>query len=149
MWNDELMHYGRSKKDGAPIGTGNWRRTARALTTPSIKNGKDKPNISPAEKVVRETQRGVEDTQNIVNSVERMKMRNQPADPEMSQWSDAELRERINRINLEQTYANLTKADTTKGFETAKDILEVVGSVVAITGGAVAIYSTLANLKKN
>jgi len=26
--NDELYHYGRSKKDGAPIGTGNWRRNS-------------------------------------------------------------------------------------------------------------------------
>ena len=29
MRNDELYHYGRSKKDGAPgVGTGNWRRNS-------------------------------------------------------------------------------------------------------------------------
>lgn len=176
--DDELIHWGRSKRDGAPgVGTGNWRRQGgvvditslksksdsekrekretnkkalkakvnKALTQ-NIKGGKDKPNISPAEKVAKDTKNIVDETSNITKTLADLKrMRNKE---DLSSISDEELRARINRLNMEVQYDNLTSKNTQNGYDKATEILSVVGSVVGIVGSTVAIAATVHNWNK-
>lgn len=64
-------------------------------------------------------------------------------DPKIKQMTDDDLRRTVNRLNLEKQYSDLTRKDTTSGFEKVKDILAIVGSVSAITVAGVNLYSSL------
>ena len=61
--------------------------------------------------------------------------------------SDQELRDRINRMNLEKQYENLVEEDYSRGHITAEDILSTVGSLVTI-GGSVATMIAVASMVK-
>lgn len=117
------------------------------LTSPTIKAGKDKPNISPAEKMLKEGDKVLDEFDKGLDSLSRLAQRNQKGDDTASKLTDAELRKTIERLNLEKQYNALTAKDTSKGYETTKDVLSVVGSVVAIGAGVASIYGTIKNLK--
>lgn len=91
--------------------------------TPSIKNGKDKPSISPAEKIVKESEK-------LADKGKKIKNRKEPR--ESKSLSETELRSRINRMKLEKEYEDLKTEDLERGKVTAKDILEITGDVLAI-----------------
>jgi len=79
-----------------------------------------------------------------INAVANMKRRgSKPTNPVAKKMTDDELRRVINRMNLEKQYSDLTRKDTSKGLETAKDILGIIGSVAAITVAGVNLYSSL------
>ena len=62
--------------------------------------------------------------------------------------SDKELRERINRMNLEKQFDQLMDEDYDRGHITADDILETVGSVVQIGGSIATMIAVAALIKK-
>ena len=57
--------------------------------------------------------------------------------------TDEELRQRVNRMNLEQQYARLASNERAVardlGFVVAKDVIATVGAVVGIVGGTLTI----------
>lgn len=65
---------------------------------------------------------------------------------EIHKMSDDELRRRINRIQMERQYANLTASDRNSGRERAIEILETTGLVIGIAGGTLGIAATVKNL---
>lgn len=70
---------------------------------------------------------------------------------DLSQMSDKELRERINREVLEQQYnklfADTSAAQVSKGRALLQDTLDVAGSLLAITGSALSIALAIKKLK--
>ena len=68
--------------------------------------------------------------------IARMYKNKSTKDSPSKTMSDAELRERINRMNLERQYDMLTGADTRRGAEVAEKILLTTGSLVTIGVGA-------------
>lgn len=50
----------------------------------------------------------------------------------VSEMSDKELRERLNRINMEQQYKNLNPSKLNKGYKAVKTALAVAGTAIAI-----------------
>lgn len=113
----------------------------------SIKSGKDKPNISPAEKVAKETKNTMDNAQNIARSAGKLRKMTTPQENRAKGLSDEELRRRINRINMERQYNDLTSQDTGKGFEVASEILSITGSVASIAVSAATVYALTRNLK--
>ena len=67
---------------------------------------------------------------------------------ELSEMSDQELRARINRLSMEQQYADLNPSRTSRGAARAKTILEVAGSVAAIGASAAGIALAIMQMKK-
>ena len=66
-----------------------------------------------------------------------------------SNLSDKELQEKINRLNLERAYGDLS-GDTTyvkTGKEKAREILQTAGATLAIASTAIAIYAQLRGFK--
>ena len=66
-----------------------------------------------------------------------------------SNLSDQELRDRINRLQLEDNYGRLT-GDTKyvkSGSEKAREFLQTAGALLAITGSAVALANTIADMQ--
>ena len=111
-----------------------------------IKQGKDKPTISPAEKVIKETGNVATETGKIITTAKKAKgIKN---GREVKQLSDQELRKRIDRLNLEKQYESLVEEDYRRGHITADDILSTVGSVVSIGGSIAAMLAVAAMVKK-
>lgn len=66
--------------------------------------------------------------------------------PDASTMTDDELRQVINRLNMEQQYDRLrTETYTSKGAQAVKDIMSVAGSALVVAGSATAI---IANMQK-
>lgn len=167
MKNDELSHYGilgqkwgvrrfqpypKGHKNGKEIGEARKAKRKKfnnVVFTQNIKNGKDKPNISPGEKVLKDTKNIINSTRDIAQATKRIKDRHTSYDRSgLSKMSDKELRDTINRLNLEKQYINLTEKDTSKGFETAMDIIDLTGGIVGIAAGTAGIMATIYGIKK-
>lgn len=112
----------------------------------SVKGGKDKPNITPAEKVLKDTSKGVDAAHDIVRVVERRKKRSQ--EHPSKKMSDEDLQRAIRRMELEQRYDNLSDRDISTGFEATHDILDVVGDTLQIALSAASIAFIAKQLKK-
>ena len=67
---------------------------------------------------------------------------------EMNRMSDAELRARINRMDMERRYAELNPSKTARGAQKAKTILAVAGSIAAIGGSVASIALAYQTLKE-
>lgn len=61
--------------------------------------------------------------------------------------SDADLRSRINRLNMERQYADFMNSETTsKGRERVKSILSIAGQALAVTSSALGIALSIKKL---
>lgn len=117
------------------------------------KRGKDKPPVSPAETVLNKTKEGVDSAQDISRTLSRLE-KNKKNDAirsknekDLSEMSDDEIRARINRMNLERQYNELTTRDTRSGLDTVTDILGIAKDVVVVVGGVATIAATYQTLK--
>lgn len=109
----------------------------------TIKGGKDRPNVSPAEKVLSETGRIVDESRKLNKALRKNKDVSNPA----RKLSDDELRKRIQRLELEKRYNDLNQTDINKGKMAFDDYLSIIGSVVMIGSSAATIYATIRNSK--
>lgn len=61
--------------------------------------------------------------------------------------SDKELRDAVNRMDLEQQYASLRKETVNRGKVTAMDVLDVAGDVLAVAASATALAVSIKALR--
>ena len=146
----------RSKKILSEINRDNARRakkearkeTSEKLWKRNVKQGKDKPNTSTIEFISKNAANAVNEGtkigKTIANEVHESKKRKNFVNNAEGK-SDQELRDRINRIKLEREYNSLTNEDTSRGYETAMTVLNVVGSVSAIALSTIGIIGMLKN----
>ena len=114
------------------------------------KKGKDKPPSSPAEDITRETGKSLDSAEHFARTANKISKQNKKNDtPDLSEMSDEEIRQKINRMNLERQYNELTQKDTVSGWERTADILSLAKDVVIIGGTIVTIASTIHNIKNN
>lgn len=66
---------------------------------------------------------------------------------DLSSMSDQELRDRVNRMNLERQYSSLTAEEKLRGHAYVSDTLEIAGNVLAATSSALAIALAIKTLK--
>lgn len=125
MENAELTHHG--------IKGMHWgvRRTPEQLQ-------RAQGHISTASNIVKEAK-------NINNSVSNI--RSNTKKKNLSTMSDQELRDRVNRLNLEQQYTQLSRNKVSKGQQYVRNTLEVAGSTLAIAGSIVGIAAGIKQLK--
>lgn len=138
---------------------GNARLAAKAPNPyfeRSVKQGKGKEDITPAEKIAKDTRSASESSKKLVEAVERHdpKLKEKKAAAERSQaqkakkMSDKELRDNINRIKMEREYVSLTTKETSSGYDKVKEVLSVVGDVAGVVLALVSIYATIKSVKK-
>lgn len=115
----------------------------------TIKVGKDKAPISPAEKISKDTKTGLEGVGDIVGGVQTIKSTRAKSSNPMKSMTDEELKSNIERLTLEKRYKDLVAAtsETDKGMAYTQSILNIVGGVVGITGSAVGIAATIYGLR--
>lgn len=70
---------------------------------------------------------------------------NKTAHPDYSKMSDDELKNRVNRLNLEESYARLKgeSKPVTTGKDIVREVLQSLGIVAAIGASAASIYAAI------
>lgn len=116
-----------------------WARTE--------KSGKDKPNISPAERTARDIKNTTDDLINGTSKTLKSMYDNKKLKNNAKGLSNEELRDRIARIRLEKEYNQLTAKDTHSGYEKTMRILNTIGTVVTVGAGVVSIAAGVKNMK--
>lgn len=61
--------------------------------------------------------------------------------------SDAELRNRLNRIQMERQYSQLSESNVSKGKEYAQKIIKSGTTVATVTSTALTIYKNVSKIK--
>ena len=138
------------KKASRSIDRDNKKKENKKFWNRNIKQGKDKPNTSAVEYIVRNSKTIVDETiktgKTIATEAENARKRRNFKNNADGK-SDQELRDRINRIRLEREYNSLTNDDTSRGYEVAMDVLNVAGSVASVALAAVGIAATIKTIK--
>lgn len=122
---EKMSDADKAKVDAA--GIANFEAAARS-TESAGKIAKEAENITRASQTFTQESRG-----------------SKAIRKDYSNLSDDELRNRVNRLNLERSYGDLT-GDTKyvkTGKEKAREWLQTIGAVLAVSGSAIAIYRSL------
>lgn len=163
MENVYLYHHGikgmkwgvrrYQNKDGTLTPAGK-RRADRDMS--ELSNNKKKSYQPNADKWVKDdltrSRRLVDETTTMTNklkSANETAMRKQPKNKmDLSQMSDKEMRDQINRALLEKQYNDMFAPQTTnRGRERVNDILETSGTVLAIGSSALGIALAIKELR--
>ena len=138
MWEynqNELYHYGVK---GMRWGV----RRDRSSSNGSI-------DLKTAKKKTEAAGRIVNESQNINNQVAKTRMTKAKKKQlnVAKQMDDKELREAVNRLNMEQQYVNLSTNHINSGRANVDAVLSRVGTAIAITNSALAIALAVKQLK--
>ncbi len=144
MWNynyyddNELYHHGiKGMKWGV-------RRTPAQLghDTGGVDLQKAKKKVDAANTIVNETR-------NINNNVSKKQAKKAQKQKmaEVKSMSDKELRERVNRLNMEQQYMRMSAEQMNVGRANVNSVLNNVGTVVNVASSALAIAVAIQKLK--
>ena len=140
MWNynNELYHHGiKGMKWGV-------RRTAAQLGHPTgkIDLQKTKKRVDAAGTIVNET-RNINNTasKKVQKKAQKQKL------SEAKTVSDQELRERVNRLNMEQQYVRMSTEQINAGRSNVSSVLNNVGTAINVASSALAIAVAIQKLK--
>lgn len=173
MYNNELMHFGRSKKNGAPgrgsgrypLGSGeNPRAGRKARQSLTDDEKREYVKSANAENAYRKTVINnsktkyakdlADETGRVVRSLKQQSdemLRNGTTKQklDLSKMSDKEMRDKINRELLERQYNQLFAPEVStvsKGEIAVNKALSIGGTVLAATSSALGIALTIKQL---
>ena len=136
--DNELYHHGiKGMKWGV-------RRTPAQLghDTGGVDLQKAKKKVEAANTIVNESQ----NINRKVSGRKQRKIQKQQVQNAKA-MTDQELRERVNRLNMEQQYARLSAEQMSAGKVNVDRVLSEVGTVVALTNSVLAIALAVQKLK--
>lgn len=107
----------------------------------NVKQGKDKPNTSPAGQIAKSTG----DIANRVNNI--VKRNSKIPKEDLTKYSDSELQKKVNRMRLEQQYSDLKKETINTGAKKVSDVIDTIGDIAAIGVSAAMIYTMIRQIK--
>lgn len=136
------MKWGVRRSDRSTGGSGGASSRRKGVTANEIRTIK---------KSVDSTNQAVTEARNINRSMSKNaagKVRAQ-ANAEMSTMSDKELRERVNRMNMERQYADLMESKyVSSGHARTEKILSNAGAILTIGSTALSIALAIKQLKE-
>ena len=98
---------------------------------------------------------GIRRTRNTSNAISRSTTsdihedyKNAHSKTSVKSMSDAELRKRINRLQMEQQYSNLSPKNINKGKKFMNKIMKAGTTVATVTGTALTIYNNFDRINK-
>lgn len=141
MWdfnynNNELYHHGiKGMKWGI-------RRTDAQLGHEPVDLQKTKKKVDAAGTIVNET-RNINNTasKKVQKKAQKQKL------SEAKTMSDQELRERVNRLNMEQQYVRMSTEQINAGRSNVSSVLNNVGTAINVASSALAIAVAIQKLK--
>lgn len=139
MKDNELYHYG---VPGMKWGT---RRTHVQVRTDTInRQTKKLANVS---NLGKSTSSAFNTASDLAGRASRSNKPSKKVKNELSKMSDNELRNRLNRINMEQQYASLNPSRMQRGASRASNALAAIGSLAAIGGSVASMAIAIKQLK--
>lgn len=152
----DLMHYGilgmkwgvRRSKEQLERDKRASERKSSGFFDKTIKTGKDKSPISPAEKIGKESEKILENSMKLSSRMSAEKQR-KTRSKDMDSMTNEELKNAIERMRLEDAYADLDSKRISRGMSSVTSILETVGTVVAIGASAASIATTVKGLRSS
>lgn len=102
---------------------------------------------------VRRTQEQLDRAAGIVREVDNIEKRTDKIGKavskkkDLSKMTNQELQEKVNRLNLEKQYSQLTSDQISKGRDYVRRTIEVAGNAIAIGSSAVAIAVGIQQLR--
>lgn len=128
------------------IGQADKRASLNDWFEPKIKSGKDKPPMSKAEKISKESEKSFGGVEKLVSFTEKLRKVDEinKRNKEIEKMTDDDLRKKTNRLNLETGYIDaINRRETASGKIAATDIINAVGGSLAIIGGVVGIATAI------
>lgn len=152
---DELVHYG-------VLGMKWGIRRSRNKVKSKNKNGSgmiygsNKSNKSIINKKTSDKIRSVsnsankfeENTQKINRSISNIQKKRAASKIDLSNMSDKELRDRVNRMNTEQQYIRLSTENVGRGRDYVMDAISIGAGAIGIASSALSIAVAIKELKK-
>ena len=115
--------------------------------TLGMKWGHHKVNLTSAKNGVDSANNIVRESRNINQTVGKIK-KSSNSKVDLSTMTDKELKDAVNRMNMEKQYKNLASENqTSKGREYLDNTLSIAGSALAITSSAIGIALAVKQLK--
>lgn len=168
-YNNELKHWGvkgmkwgvrrYQNKDGSltPAGQKRYDRDVRENNAKKKDNRINIDGPDPKRWVKEDTHRAknvVDSSSGMVRELKNVERSTRPSPTkqkmDLSNMTDQQLRDRINRANLEKQYNEMFGQSTTKvskGRQYVSDVLETAGTVLTIGSSALAIALAIKELK--
>lgn len=144
MTQNELMHYGvKGMRWGVRkkfVGPTQPVRTRLINKLPSDNK------LSNTKTISDQSRSGVEAVRGSSNVVSRNRYTNK-SKTESSKMTNEQLKEKIQRMSLEQQYANLNANQISKGRANVDTALQVAGGALAVTSSALGIALAIKQLK--
>ena len=136
-YKDFLMHYNHNHDPK----TGRFSRSHGSAVERAFEPGpKGKP--SSAERIGRASIDAVDSSKRLVGRKKRSKKTS------YSNLSNSELQRRINRLQMEKRYSELTDPGISRGRQKALDVLDITGDIMAIGVSAAVIGAQVYKIKK-
>lgn len=132
-------------------------------SSPKISGAKfnNKPANTSLKKIVQgekkkvslnDIEQGAKSAQNVINSASRLNNSVDKAIPkskqkkaDLSSISDDELRRKVNRLNLEKQYSQLTSKETARGTDYVREALEIAGGFAGLTLAGIEVAKFIKN----
>lgn len=148
---NELYHYGVK---GMRWGVRKDRRKSLGGKIEGVpkakKNNNQNDGEDPSKKKLKAKKTIVNEAQNITKAISGAR-RKQPAREysELKNMTDAQLRERVNRMNMEQQYTRLMddKAARNAGESRVQHLMKIGGATLTVTSSALSIALAIKELK--
>lgn len=162
----DVIHAGRGHDDNPPgrgsgryaWGSGKKGQKKKIKMDPlldrSIKKGKDKSPVSAAEEITKGARNTVGDVSNVARDIADLKQAKKNAERRLEsqskakKMSDEDLRKKINRLNLEKQYSDLTSRDVDLGRQKLDLVLDTTISIANIAATAASVASIIWMIKK-
>ena len=139
MNNDEVYHY------GVPGMKWGVRRTHAQVRTDTINRQTKK--LKTASDLGQNTSKAFNTASDLMGRAASSGKPSKKVRNELSKMSDQELRNRLNRIQMEQQYASLNPSKISRGATHASNALATIGSLAAIGGSVAAMALAIKQLK--
>jgi hypothetical protein len=133
---------------GKMVGAARRKGFAGRLFEQNIKGGKDKPPMSPAEKILKEGENSTRSSGGIAQSLGKIRKLKTDTSRTTARLSNEDLKAIIDRKSLEMKYNDLIAGDNAKGYEVASEVLSVAGNVASIAVSAATVYALLKKVRE-
>lgn len=139
MNNNELYHYG---VPGMKWGTRRSHSEVRADTI-----NKQTKKLSKISDIGRNASSAFNTASDLAGKASRSNKPSKKVKNDLSKMSDQELRNRLNRIQMEQQYASLNPSRISRGASHVSSALMTIGSLAAIGGSVASMAIAIKQLK--